>query len=76
MVQMEVNPRQSWERCERKHYRSHLQTRAALRTALTGGLQHRVASREGLPPAKLPERQHFEENSEKSETQNSVFPSS
>lgn len=72
MVQMEVNPRQSWERCERKHYRSHLQTSAALRTALTGGLQHRAASREGLPPAK----QHFEENSEKSETQNSVFPSS
>lgn len=64
--QVELNPRQSWERTERRHYRSHLQTSAVLITALTGGPQRRAARcKERPPPAKLPERRHFEESCRK-----------
>lgn len=60
--QVEMNPQQSWERTERRHYGGHLRTSAALLTALTGGPQRRSACRERPPPAKLPERRHFEES--------------
>ncbi|KAM4522344.1 spermatogenesis-associated protein 45 [Odontesthes bonariensis] len=59
--QVETNPRQLWERSERRHYRSHLRTSPVLLKALTGGAQHRAACTEPPPPAKLPERRHFEE---------------
>ncbi|XP_060907531.1 spermatogenesis-associated protein 45-like [Labrus mixtus] len=60
--QVEVNPRQSWERTERRHYRSHLRTSPVLLTALTAGPQRRPACSERPPPAKLAERRHFEES--------------
>ncbi|XP_044025162.1 spermatogenesis-associated protein 45-like [Siniperca chuatsi] len=59
---VEMNPRQSWERTERRHYRSHLRTSPVLVTALTAGQQRRAACSERPPPAKLPERRHFEES--------------
>ncbi|XP_042359488.1 spermatogenesis-associated protein 45-like [Plectropomus leopardus] len=62
--QVEMNPRQSWERTERRHYRSHLQTSPVLLTALTAGPQRRAACSERLPPAKLSERRHYEESYE------------
>ncbi|XP_042246138.1 spermatogenesis-associated protein 45-like isoform X1 [Thunnus maccoyii] len=60
--QVEGKPRQSWERTERRHYRSHLRTSPVLLTALTAGPQRRAARTERPPPAKLPERKHFEES--------------
>lgn len=60
--QVEGNPRLSWERTERRHYRSHLRTSPVLLTALTAGPQRRAARTERPPPAKLPERKHFEES--------------
>lgn len=63
--QVDMNPRQAWDRTERRHYRSHLQTSAALLAALTGGPQRRAACRERPPPANLAERRHFEESCEK-----------
>eukprot|EP00064_Thunnus_orientalis_P018544 superscaffoldBa00004314_g18645 len=60
--QVEGTPRQSWERTERRHYRSHLRTSPVLLTALTAGPQRRAARTERPPPAKLPERKHFEES--------------
>ncbi|XP_073348527.1 spermatogenesis-associated protein 45 [Pagrus major] len=59
--QVEMNPRQSWERTERRHYRSHLRSSPVLLTALTAAPQRRAACSERPPPAKLPERRHFEE---------------
>lgn len=61
--QVEMNPRQAWVRTERRHYRSHLQTSAALLTALSGG-QRRAACRERPPPPTLTERRHYEESCE------------
>lgn len=60
--QVEKNPRQAWDRTERRHYQRHLQTSAALLTALTGGPQRRAACRDSPHPAKLAERRHFEES--------------
>ncbi|XP_019114674.1 spermatogenesis-associated protein 45 [Larimichthys crocea] len=61
--QVELNPGQSWERTERRHYGSHLRTGPVLLSALTAGQQRRTEARRELqPPAKLPERRHFEEN--------------
>ncbi|CAK6979356.1 spermatogenesis-associated protein 45-like isoform X1 [Scomber scombrus] len=60
--QVEVKPQQAWERTERRHYQSHLRTSPVLLTALTAGPQRRAAHTEGPPPAKLPERKHFEES--------------
>lgn len=59
---VETSPRQSWERSQRRHYRSHLKTGPVLLTALTGGPQHRGAGAQRPPPTKLPERRHFEES--------------
>lgn len=61
--QVDMNPRQSWERPERRHYRSHLRTSSVLVRALTAGPQGRGACTERPPPAMLPERRHFEESS-------------
>lgn len=60
--QVEMTPRQSWERAERRHYRSHLQTSPVLLTALTAGPQRRAARTERPPPTNLPERRHFEDS--------------
>ncbi|XP_026174182.1 spermatogenesis-associated protein 45 [Mastacembelus armatus] len=60
--QVEMSPRQSWERTERRHYRSHLRTSPVLLTALTAGAQRRAAGPEWPPPARLPERRHFEQS--------------
>ncbi|XP_023123529.2 spermatogenesis-associated protein 45-like [Amphiprion ocellaris] len=60
--QVEMDPRQSWERTERRHYRKHLRTSPVLLTALTAGPQRRAACTERPAPAKLPERRHFEES--------------
>lgn len=57
---VEGDPRRSWERPERKHYRSHLRSSAALRAAMSGGERPLAACRPGLAPAKHPERRHFE----------------
>ncbi|XP_013886090.1 spermatogenesis-associated protein 45 [Austrofundulus limnaeus] len=62
--QVETDPRQSWERSERRHHRSHLRTSPALLTALTGGQQRGPACTQRAAPAKLPERKHFEESYE------------
>ncbi|KAL7388372.1 hypothetical protein ABVT39_012547 [Epinephelus coioides] len=62
--QVEMNPRQSWERPERRHYRSHLRTSPVLLTALTAGPQRRAACSERPLPGKLPERRHYEESYE------------
>ncbi|XP_023253282.1 spermatogenesis-associated protein 45-like [Seriola lalandi dorsalis] len=63
---VEGHPRQSWERTERRHYRRHLRTSPVLLTALTAAApqQRRAACTERPPPAKLPERRHFEESYE------------
>lgn len=63
--QVEGDPRQSWERSERKHYRSHLQTSEVLRAALSGGPQHWAACRGTLAPVNHPERRHFKESCER-----------
>ncbi|XP_008300035.1 spermatogenesis-associated protein 45 [Stegastes partitus] len=60
--QVEVSPRQTWERTQRRHYGSHLRTSPVLLTALTAGPQRRAACTERQAPAKLPERRHFEES--------------
>ncbi|GAA6228262.1 spermatogenesis-associated protein 45-like [Lates japonicus] len=62
--QVEMNPRQSWERTERRHCGSHLRTSPVLLTALTaaGPQRSRTARTERPPPVKLPERRHFEES--------------
>ncbi|XP_028252823.1 spermatogenesis-associated protein 45 [Parambassis ranga] len=61
--QVDVNPRNSWERTQRRHYRSHLRTSPVLLTALSAGPQRRAAGGElRPPPAELPERRHFEES--------------
>lgn len=60
--QVELNPRQFWLRAERRHYRSHLRTSPVLLTALTAAPQRRAARPERPPPAKLPERRHFEDS--------------
>ncbi|KAM4713155.1 spermatogenesis-associated protein 45 [Anableps anableps] len=57
---VEADPRGFWERTERRHYRNHLRTSAALLRALTGGQQVRTACAEWRVPAKLPERKHFD----------------
>ncbi|XP_029966239.1 spermatogenesis-associated protein 45 [Salarias fasciatus] len=59
---VEADPRQAWQRTERRHYRSHLRTGPALRSALTGGEQPRAACGARPPPAELPERRHFEDS--------------
>ncbi|XP_022070897.2 spermatogenesis-associated protein 45-like [Acanthochromis polyacanthus] len=60
--QVEMDPRQSWERTERRHYRKHLRTSPVLLTALTAGPQRRAACTERPAPVRLPERRHFEES--------------
>ncbi|XP_034018221.1 spermatogenesis-associated protein 45-like [Thalassophryne amazonica] len=61
--QVEVKPRQSWDRTQRRHFRSHLQTSPVLLSMLTSGPHHRlVGMKPPPPPAKLPERRHFEES--------------
>ncbi|KAF7656079.1 hypothetical protein LDENG_00046390 [Lucifuga dentata] len=59
--QVEMNPRQSWKRTERKHFQCHLRTSPSLRSALTAGQQHRLDCTEWPLPAKLTERRHFKE---------------
>ncbi|XP_030261067.1 spermatogenesis-associated protein 45 [Sparus aurata] len=59
--QVDTNPRQSWERTERRHYGSHLRTSPVLLSALTAAPQRRAAGSERPPPSKLAERRHFEE---------------
>ncbi|XP_054474475.1 spermatogenesis-associated protein 45-like [Anoplopoma fimbria] len=63
--QVEVNPQQSWELTQRRHYQSHLQTSPVLLTAMTAGQQPRSARRELQPPSQLLERRHFRESSKK-----------
>lgn len=63
--QVEMNPRQGWERSQRRHYRSHLKSSSVLLTALTGGPQRREACTQRPAPIKLPERRHFEEGCKK-----------
>uniref|UniRef100_A0A3Q0S835 Uncharacterized protein n=1 Tax=Amphilophus citrinellus TaxID=61819 RepID=A0A3Q0S835_AMPCI len=60
--QVEMNPRQFWERSQRRHYRSHLKTGPVLLTALSGGPRHSAACTQRPPPDNLPERRHFEES--------------
>ncbi|KAF0023921.1 spermatogenesis-associated protein 45-like [Scophthalmus maximus] len=61
--QVEVNPRQAWDRTQRKHHRGHLRTSPALLAAMTrGGPPPGGARRDPPPPARLPERRHFEES--------------
>ncbi|XP_035000061.1 spermatogenesis-associated protein 45-like [Hippoglossus stenolepis] len=60
--QVELNPRQSWERTERTHHRGHLRTSPVLLAALTAGPQRGGGSSERPPPVKLPERRHFEDS--------------
>ncbi|XP_031163766.1 spermatogenesis-associated protein 45-like [Sander lucioperca] len=62
--QVEMTPQQSWERTQRRHYRSHLRTSPLLLSALTDGPQRRAARGQRPPPSKLPERRHFEESYE------------
>ncbi|KAF3703179.1 Spermatogenesis-associated protein 45 [Channa argus] len=59
---VEMSPRQSWERTERRHYGGHLRTSPVLLTALTVGPQRRGACTRWPPPLNLPERRHFEES--------------
>ncbi|KAM4529454.1 spermatogenesis-associated protein 45 [Fundulus diaphanus] len=59
---VEADPRGSWERSERRHYRNHLRTGAVLLSALTGRQQRGAACTELRPPVKLPERKHFEQS--------------
>ncbi|XP_070400558.1 spermatogenesis-associated protein 45 [Nothobranchius furzeri] len=60
--QVEASPQQSWERSERRHYRSHLQTSPVLLSALTGGPQRWPGRAERPAPARLPQRKHFDES--------------
>ncbi|KAK2855887.1 hypothetical protein Q5P01_004622 [Channa striata] len=60
--QVETNPRQSWERTERRHHPGHLRTSPILVTTLSIGPQHREACTQRTPPIKLPERRHFDES--------------
>ncbi|XP_047429529.1 spermatogenesis-associated protein 45-like [Mugil cephalus] len=60
--QVESSPRQSWERTERRHYRTHLRTGPVLLRALTEGAHRGAACTRPPPPVKLPERRHFEES--------------
>ncbi|XP_029352394.1 spermatogenesis-associated protein 45 [Echeneis naucrates] len=59
---VEDDPRRSWERAERRHYRGHLRTSPALLNALTGQQRPGATRIERPAPAKLPERRHFEES--------------
>ncbi|XP_071776326.2 spermatogenesis-associated protein 45 [Centroberyx gerrardi] len=58
---VEADPRQSWERAQRRHFRCHLRTSGALRSPQPAGPQLRSAGTERPLPAKHPERRHFEE---------------
>ncbi|XP_041660721.1 spermatogenesis-associated protein 45-like [Cheilinus undulatus] len=60
--QVEANPRQSWERPERRHYRGHLKTSPVLLSALTQGPKPQPVCRARLAPVQLVERRHFEES--------------
>ncbi|XP_007574815.1 spermatogenesis-associated protein 45 [Poecilia latipinna] len=59
---VESDPREFWERAERRHYRNHLRTSGALLNALTGGQQRRAACIQWRLPVKLPERKHFDQS--------------
>ncbi|XP_077367249.1 spermatogenesis-associated protein 45 [Festucalex cinctus] len=59
---VESDPRCDWERVQRKHYRAHLRSSPALLAAMTGGPQRGPPGRGRPPPARLPERRHFEES--------------
>lgn len=59
---VESDPRELWERAERRHYRNHLKTSAVLLNALTGGQQRRAACTQWRLPVKLPERKHFDQS--------------
>ncbi|XP_074540879.1 spermatogenesis-associated protein 45 [Halichoeres trimaculatus] len=60
--QVELDPRQSWERAERRHYRSHLRTSPVLLSALTSGPQCKAVCRYRAPPVELVERRHYKES--------------
>ncbi|XP_054878970.1 spermatogenesis-associated protein 45-like [Poeciliopsis prolifica] len=59
---VESDPREFWQRAERRHYRNHLRTSAVLRSALAGGPQPRAACAQRRLPVKLPERKHFDQS--------------
>ncbi|KAF1376966.1 hypothetical protein PFLUV_G00216990 [Perca fluviatilis] len=62
--QVEMTPQQSWERTQRRHYRSHLRTSPVLLSALTGGPERRAGRGDRPPPSTLLQRRHFEESYE------------
>ncbi|XP_041832571.1 spermatogenesis-associated protein 45-like isoform X2 [Melanotaenia boesemani] len=60
--QVEMDPRQAWDRTARKHYRKHLRTSPVLLAAMTDGPQRGAARTEQPLPVQRPERRHFAES--------------